>query len=412
MDCDGRLAEFEKHTHRGAAPGRPVPLLLWLQENEPGTIRAARRLMFAKDLVKLRLTGAVTTDYSDAGAGLLRRDSPEYATAIWPALGLEDAARLLPPLVPSASFAGLVTAQAAAQTGLPAGIPVASGAHDVSAAVIGAGALDPSLACAVAGTWSVDAAITPAGELARDQADWGVHQRWFADGTAVLALSSSPSGADLFAGLAAARGTGGTAALLAEILGTGAQAATPRSQPSDLLTVIPSLRGFGRAARPGPAILGFRPGRPDRDLAQATIEATAFRHRLGIELLGGPGAGCSGPPAEIRVAGGLAASELWVQLLADVTGLPVRRGGHPETGAIGAAAMAGVASRAWPSLAVAVAAITRHSRVFPPHPARTAALEDRYQHYRSAFEALTTPHRQPSPAAPPSGAVTATEGAR
>ncbi len=122
--------------------------------------------MFVKDLVKLHLTGAVTTDYSDAGAGLLRRDSPEYATAIWPALGLEDAARLLPPLVPSASFAGLVTAQAAAQTGLPAGIPVASGAHDVSAAVIGAGALDPSLACAVAGTWSVDAAITPAGELA------------------------------------------------------------------------------------------------------------------------------------------------------------------------------------------------------------------------------------------------------
>ncbi len=28
MDCDGRLAEFEKHTHRGAAPGRPVPRCL------------------------------------------------------------------------------------------------------------------------------------------------------------------------------------------------------------------------------------------------------------------------------------------------------------------------------------------------------------------------------------------------
>ncbi len=179
-----------------------------------------------------------------------------------------------------------------------------------------------------------------------------MHQRWFADGTAVLALSSSPSGADLLAGLAATRGAGGTAALLAEILGTGAQAATPRSQPGDLLTVIPSLRGFGRAARPGPAILGFRPGRPDQDLAQATIEATAFRHRLGIELLGGPGAGCSGPPAEIRVAGGLAASELWVQLLADVTGLPVRVAGTPRPGPSGRRPwLASLAEpgRRWPS---------------------------------------------------------------
>jgi L-xylulokinase len=405
MERDGRMAEFEKHTHAGATPGRPVPLLLWLQAHEPDAIKDARWLMFAKDLVRLRLTGTVGTDYSDAGAGLLRQDRPEYATAALDLLGLGEIGRLLPPLLPSASLAGTVTAGAAAQTGLPAGIPVACGAHDVSGAVIGAGALRPEVTCAIAGTWSVDAAITPAAGLPASQADWGVHQRWFADGTAVLALSSSPSGIDLLAGLAAAGGTEGTAGLLADVLGGPAALA---ENPGDLLTVIPSLRGFGRSAMPGPAILGFRPGRPDSELARATVEATAFRHRLGIELLGGTDAG---RPAEIRVVGGLAASDLWVQLLADATGRPVRRG-HPAAGAAGAAALAAVASGAWPSLAAAAAAITGHGQEFIPRPARSAALEHAYQQYRSAFEALTTPQRQPSPAAPPGAAVTAAEGAR
>lgn len=408
MERDGRMAEFEKQTHAGATPGRPVPLLLWLQAREPGAIRAARWLMFAKDLVKLRLTGTVTTDYSDAGAGLLRQDRPEYATAALDMLGLGDAARLLPPLLPSARPAGEVTAEAAAQTGLPAGIPVACGAHDVSGAVIGAGALAPEVTCAIAGTWSVDAVITPAVGLAAGQADWGVHQRWFADGAAILVLSSSPAGTDLLADLAAAHGADGTAGLLAAVLDAPVRPAGAGDQPGDLLTVIPSLHGFGREVRPGPAILGLRPGRDDGELARATVEATAFRHRLGIELLAGTGAGA---PAEIRVVGGLAASEPWVQLLADVTGRPVRRG-HPAAGAAGAAALAAVAGGAWPSLAAATAAIARPGREFVPRPARTAGLEDRYQRYRSAFEALTTPQRQPSPAASPGDAVTAAEGAR
>lgn len=386
MERDGRLLELEQETHRGAAPGRPVPLLLWLLAHEPGTLRAARRLLFAKDFVKLRLTGAVTTDYSDAGAGLLRRDRPEYATSVLERLGLGRCTGLLPPLVPSAERAGTVVPAAADETGLPAGIPVASGAHDVPSAVIGAGLAGPSEVCAVAGTWSIDATLTGPGAVSPDDADHGVHERWFVNGTSILALSSSPSGTDLLDDLAAAHGTGGVGPLLAKML-TGD--AGPDRQPGDPLTVIPSLHGFGRAARSGTTILGYRPGRPDSDLARATIEATAFRHRLGIELL----SRLTEPPVTeavgVRAAGGLTRSDTWVQLLADVLGTPVRRGGLPAAGAIGAAAMAGVAAGAWPALREAVAMIVGDGQVFTPRPARDGELEDRYQRYRSAFAALT-----------------------
>jgi L-xylulokinase len=405
MERDGRLQDFESETHRGTVPGRAVPLLLWLRTHEPEAIRAARWVLFAKDFVKLRLTGTVTTDYSDAGAGLLRRDRPEYATAVIDRLGLGDIVNLLPPLVPSAGTAGVVTPEAAAATGLPAGIPVASGGHDVSSAVLGTGVLAPPEVCVVSGTWSIDAIPTTVTSLSPTDADRGVHLRWFVDGTSVLALSSSPSGADLLAGLSAPLGTTGIGPLLTEMLGDPAWADRQRD---DLLTIIPSLHGLARAVRDGATILGYRADRSGPDLLHATVEATAFRHRLGIELLSGLAGPADGEPAVVRLAGGgLAVNDAWVQLLADVLKRPVQRDALTAAGAIGAAAMAGVAAGHWPSLRAAIASVVVPGQVFVP--GRGPGLEDRYQHYRSAVEALIIPDPNSSHAA--RSACPAAEGA-
>ena len=63
--------------------------------------------------------------------------------------GARDAERLLPDVALSTDLAGGLTNVAAAATGLPAGTPVAGGAGDLPACVLGAGAVTPGVVCSV-----------------------------------------------------------------------------------------------------------------------------------------------------------------------------------------------------------------------------------------------------------------------
>ena len=54
----------------GTAPfaGSPAALLAWLARHEPGVLQETRWLLSCKDWLRLRLTGAVATDPTDASA--------------------------------------------------------------------------------------------------------------------------------------------------------------------------------------------------------------------------------------------------------------------------------------------------------------------------------------------------------
>src|SRR5207248_1009582 len=116
------------------APGMTGPLLMWVAEHEPGTYLGARWALAPKDWLRARLTGETHAEPSDASASLLY-DVPgdRWDLEVVGALGLD--AGLLAPVLPSAgALAGHLTAGAAAELGLPAGIPVAAGAGDAAGA--------------------------------------------------------------------------------------------------------------------------------------------------------------------------------------------------------------------------------------------------------------------------------------
>ena len=62
---------------------------------------------------------------------------------------------LLPPIRRSEEICGEVTAEAAADTGLRAGTPVAGGLFDIDACGLASGMVDESQLCMIAGTWSM-----------------------------------------------------------------------------------------------------------------------------------------------------------------------------------------------------------------------------------------------------------------
>jgi xylulokinase len=102
------------------------PTLLWLQQHEPNIYAAARWVLQPKDWLRLRLTGEVATEPSDASGTLLYDVvSDQWAWDVIAALQLR--ADCFPAIVQSGAIAGSLTPEAANYLGLPAGLPVIAG---------------------------------------------------------------------------------------------------------------------------------------------------------------------------------------------------------------------------------------------------------------------------------------------
>jgi sugar (pentulose or hexulose) kinase len=90
----------------------------------------------------------------------------------------------------------------------------------------------------------------------------------------------------------------------------------------------------------------------------------------------------------MRVVGGGAKGQLWNQIKADVTGLPVVIPKITETTALGAALLALVGVGAYATLAEASERVVRLREHYEPTPASQAAYADAYALYRETYFTL------------------------
>jgi xylulokinase/erythritol kinase/L-xylulokinase len=126
--------------------------LAWLIAHEPHSIRAASHVLYAKDWLFYLLTGVLGTDQSDASHTYLdfrtRQTSPETLRI----LDLEAVAHLLPPVLVGAETVAPLCDPAAAQIGLPVGLPVVLAPFDLVAELIAVGGVEAGVGCSVMGT--------------------------------------------------------------------------------------------------------------------------------------------------------------------------------------------------------------------------------------------------------------------
>lgn len=92
--------------------------------------------------------------------------------------------------------------------------------------------------------------------------------------------------------------------------------------------------------------------------------------------------------AAVRLTGGGTRSSRWCQIFADVLGRRVEVCAADETGALGAALLAGVAFGRRPDLAAATNTAVHMSAAYEPDPARTAALDALYARQQRIVVAL------------------------
>jgi len=134
-----------------ALEGFTLPKVLWLRNHEPAAFARLATVLLAKDFVRLRLTGSIATEPSDASGTLMfdpahMRWSREILDAV------DLAPSLLPAVAGSAEVLGQVTKEAAAVTGLAAGTPVVGGGADNACGAAGVGAISPGDAVSSWGT--------------------------------------------------------------------------------------------------------------------------------------------------------------------------------------------------------------------------------------------------------------------
>ena len=127
------------------------PKLRWLAEERPEALARAERLLLPKDFIRLRLGGVAGSDPNDAGGtGLYDRDAGAWRWDLVERCRVPR--RLLPRLRPPGAPAGVVSPEAARQTGLLAGTPLATGSGDTACTRLGAGRQRPGEACLYLGT--------------------------------------------------------------------------------------------------------------------------------------------------------------------------------------------------------------------------------------------------------------------
>lgn len=326
--------EARERLMNAPAAGMAAVDILWLKKYHPEIYAAAAAFLFPKDWVRFRLTGNIAGDPGDSSAGLIY----DFAAGTWSeevlsAFGIDRSK--LPPIRGSFELAGFVTEGAAAETGLPSGVPVAVGSSDAACALVGSGLFTDffrggETAAAQIAVGSGAQVIMPCRGLPKfdpslncfETAFPGIRYRMAAMLNAGVALEwvrgrLSIEWDDFYAEWDAGR----------------------LALPDDLL-FLPYLSGE-RSPYNDPAARGSWIGlglHHDRmQLLAAALLGVACTVRLGVEHIG------FGKDTPAYLVGGSARRAAWRKLLASVVGRPLELCAETDSSARGAAFIGGAA---------------------------------------------------------------------
>ena len=136
------VAEVRQITGWPCVNSFPLGQLAWLQENQPELYNNADRYCMNSDWLLFRFTGQWLMDYSTATTSHLQEQiTYTYHKKFLDLLNIPE--NKLSKLVPSASYAGNLTAQALADTGLSASTQIITGSFDHPSAARALGVIEP-----------------------------------------------------------------------------------------------------------------------------------------------------------------------------------------------------------------------------------------------------------------------------
>jgi FGGY-family pentulose kinase len=374
-----------------------LPKLLWLKRRFPDRWAEVVRFHDLADHMVWRATGADVASVCTLGCkwNWLAHEN-RFPEAMLAAVGLDDLLARVPVEVkPLGSLAGRLTAEAAAEMGLPAGIAVATGiidAHAGGLALVGAapqgtlaliggtsnchmvaspeavmvpGVWGPYFGAMIPGMWLNEGGQSAAGALI----DWTLRR---SSGFAALEATATAAGSDVHTRLAER-----VAALEAR-----------DDEPTRHLHVLPDHHG-NRSPRADPNARGAIVGLTLEDEADAlprlylaTLQALAYGTRHIVETMNA----CGHRIERIVMCGGGTKNPLLLREQADALGMPIHLVEDEDAVTLGAGLLAAVASGAFADVAAAARAMVRPGRTIAPNPARRAFHDAKYRVFLTLYD--------------------------
>ncbi|QIW16638.1 carbohydrate kinase [Pasteurellaceae bacterium RH1A] len=365
--AEGIPEKLYPHTRQTLWTGHPVSILRWIKENEPERYAQIGSVLMSHDYLRFCLTGQLHCEETNISeSNLYNMNTGQYDPTLAELLGIPEMIDCLPPVIGSNEVAGFITEEAAKLTGLALGTPVVGGLFDVVSTAICAELDDESKLNVVLGTWSVVSGITD--HIDPNQSLPFVYGRYAEAGKFIVHEASPTSAGNLewftkqWSNLSYDQINKGIAEL-------------PPAASSVLF--VPFLYGSNAGLGMQAGFYGMQSYHSQFHLLQAIYEGVLFSlmHHLNRMLQRFP------KTQVLRVTGGPAKSAVWMQMLADLTGMKLEIPQVEETGCFGAALMA--MQKPLENLGQKTAMQT-----FEPNPANFAAYQSKYRQYQRLVKAL------------------------
>lgn len=348
--------------------------LMWLRANEPQHLKRVRTLLSSKDYLIFRMTGRCVMDTGSAAATLMldvRRKA--WCDPLVDLSGLPRSA--MPPIHGALDIVGTVAATVAEDLGLPANIPILAGCLDTAAELLGCGILQ-----------SADGGMIRVGSSGGVMA---IHDRPFCSGGIITypyvtqglyykqaGTNSCATSLQWTKGLFSFLGNDVEARITFPFLDELAATTPPGA---DGLLFHPFLQGE-RAPYWNPELRASFTGIAQTHgwphFIRAVMEGVAFSLKDCLAMFVHNGVAMN----RAVMAGGIAKSPVWSQIIADVLGIELYTIRHGDS-AFGAALLAAVGGGLFKGLTDAVAACVKPERTIVPAPANAGTYTAMFERY-------------------------------
>lgn len=380
---------FHQITGKPLTGNLTISKIAWLKQNEPDIFDKSTKFLDVQAYLVHFLTDLYRTSSGSAGPmGMFDIEGNRWSDEILSEFGLRI--DQFPETYPPGEILGKISPGAARACNLPTGLPVISGIGDGQAVGIGANITRPGDAYLSLGTSVIGGYIS---------------ERYRIGNAFRTMISGIPAMYNLETVLL------GGAYTISWFMDNFVNRSTvpegfSREQwfdeqaknipaGSDGLVCVPYwnsvMNPYWDASASG-IIVGWRGNHTPQHLYRAILEGIAFElrlHMIGVEA-------ATGREVKRYIAvGGGAKSEIWCQIIADVTGAKVQRTEHRETAALGAGILAAAGIGIYENTAVAARAMSTLEAIsFEPNSKRHNLYQDVFQDvYCKIYPALREPLR-------------------
>ncbi len=330
-----------------------LPKMMWIKNNHPEVYEKAKRILLFEDYIVYMLSGKAQIDRSLAARTMaLDIRSCKWSKELFDFAGID--VNKMSEVVPSGSVAGKIKEDIGLELGLTDTV-IVNGCHDQVAAALGSGIIKSGLA--VDGTGTVEC-VTPMFDKIPDNKE--VYDNnypivpYVFDGKYVCYALSYTGGAaikwfkDNFA----------------PNLSYKELDAMVDNTPGDIL-VMPHFAGGGNPYMDPfskAAFIGVTLETTVGDLYKAVMEGVTYEMLLNLNCLKKTGIA----PDHLYATGGGASSPVWLQMKANILGVPVTSLEAPEAGAAGTVILAGLAIGAFDGFEQAVSVMVKENKTYYP----------------------------------------------